>query len=129
MANEKKACLDSNLKGDNHDYLNVARIFVENGDERHAELKHTNDQKRILDAIENQIKSGEQIFLCSWCIRLWKINSNKKIKEVASLGNMSHCVANKILKTEFNVILKKRLAIVCETTAVREMENDVEFLF
>ena len=56
-----KACLGSNSQGDAHDPLNDANIFAENGDKGHTEFKHTYNQKRILDAMEKKIQSGEQM--------------------------------------------------------------------
>ena len=45
--------------------MSVATIFAENGYEEHAEFKHAKDQKCVLEAVENQIKSGEQLLFFS----------------------------------------------------------------
>ena len=56
---EEKACLDSNSQSYSYDPLNVENIFAENGDDGHYEFKRTDNQKRILDAMEKKIQSGE----------------------------------------------------------------------
>ena len=63
---EEKACLNSNSQGDSHDPLNVANIFEEHVVGEDAEFKHENDQKRILDAMEKKIQSGEQLLFFAY---------------------------------------------------------------
>ena len=59
---EEVACLDSNSQVGTHDPLNVENIFEEHGVEEDAGFKHTNDQNRILDAVEKKIQSSKQMF-------------------------------------------------------------------